>query len=125
MTNWDASICINLHRPKAPSFRLWLGVSLEMLAGSWAVCEMWLPWRPSIASSGRGAKGMPGGLSRWQGLALCPYLVLATLGAGVVAKFWALLRDFADLGVPRKGWDGVSAGYPFLRVGREWTPYQH
>ena len=43
-------------------------------------------------------------------------LVLAALRAGVVAKFWALLRDFADLGVPRKGWDGVSAGHPFLRV---------
>ena len=35
---------------------------------------------------------------------------------GVVAKFWALLQDFTGLGVPRKGWDAVSAGHPFLRV---------
>ncbi|KXZ51841.1 hypothetical protein GPECTOR_11g28 [Gonium pectorale] len=28
--------------------------------------------------------------------------------AGVVVKFWSLLRDFADLGLPRKGWDGAA-----------------
>jgi hypothetical protein len=42
--------------------------------------------------------------------------VLAALQATVLVKFWSLLRDFADLGLPRKGWDGVSAGHPFLRV---------
>jgi hypothetical protein len=42
--------------------------------------------------------------------------VLAAMQEGVLVKSWSLLRDFADLGLPRKGWDGVTAGHPFLRV---------
>ena len=42
--------------------------------------------------------------------------VLAAVQEGALVKFWSLLRDFADLGLPRKGWGGVPAGHPFLRV---------
>lgn len=40
--------------------------------------------------------------------------VPAAVRAGIVAKFWAALRDFADLGVPRKGWGAVPADHSFL-----------
>ena len=40
----------------------------------------------------------------------------AAVRAGLSAKFWALLRDFADLGLPRKGWGDVGVKHPFLSV---------
>ena len=33
-----------------------------------------------------------------------------------VVEFWALLRGFAALGLPQKGWDAVGPRHPFLRV---------
>ena len=31
-------------------------------------------------------------------------------------EFWALLRGFAALGLPQKGWAAVGPRHPFLRV---------
>jgi hypothetical protein len=36
--------------------------------------------------------------------------------ARAVADFWSRLLQFAQLGVPRKGWDGVDATHPILAV---------
>ena len=40
----------------------------------------------------------------------------AAMRSGLLAKFWALLRDFAALGLPRKGWGDVGVDHPFLFV---------
>ena len=42
--------------------------------------------------------------------------VPAAVRAGTVATFWAALHDFADLGVPRKGWGAVPADHSFLFI---------
>eukprot|EP00198_Chlamydomonas_reinhardtii_P014249 XP_001703586.1 predicted protein [Chlamydomonas reinhardtii] len=36
--------------------------------------------------------------------------------ARAVADFWSRLMQFAQLGVPQKGWDGVDATHPILAV---------
>jgi hypothetical protein len=36
--------------------------------------------------------------------------------ARAVADFWSRLLQFAQLGVPRKGWEGVDATHPILAV---------
>ena len=33
-----------------------------------------------------------------------------------VSDFWARLRGFAALGVPRQGWAGVGPAHPILRI---------
>jgi hypothetical protein len=45
-----------------------------------------------------------------------PRPAAAALAAGVVAQFWAHLRDFAELGLPVRGWGDVGPDHPFLRV---------
>ena len=42
--------------------------------------------------------------------------ILAGAVLCAVADFWASLRHFALLGVPRRGWTQVGALHPFLRV---------
>eukprot|EP00198_Chlamydomonas_reinhardtii_P009926 XP_001699263.1 predicted protein [Chlamydomonas reinhardtii] len=36
--------------------------------------------------------------------------------ARAVADFWSRLMQFAELGVPHKGWDGIDATHPILAV---------
>jgi hypothetical protein len=36
--------------------------------------------------------------------------------ARAVADFWSRLLQFTQLGVPRKGWDGVHSTHPVLAV---------
>ncbi|PNW78201.1 hypothetical protein CHLRE_09g386476v5 [Chlamydomonas reinhardtii] len=36
--------------------------------------------------------------------------------AGAVADFWSRLMQFAQLGVPQKGWGGIDATHPILAV---------
>ena len=39
--------------------------------------------------------------------------------ARAVVDFWARLRSFAGLGVPRRGWDRVGPQHPILAVAGE------
>eukprot|EP00198_Chlamydomonas_reinhardtii_P010475 XP_001699812.1 predicted protein [Chlamydomonas reinhardtii] len=43
--------------------------------------------------------------------------------ARAVADFWSRLMQFAQLGVPQKGWDGVDATHPILAVVNDPEPF--
>ncbi len=53
----------------------------------------------------RGSTAVP----QWQSL-------VSQASRRAVACMWAHLRAFANLGVPRAGWDEVGTAHPWLRV---------
>ena len=52
----------------------------------------------------------------WPGGATLSHLVAK---ARAVLEFWQRLRGFAELGVPKRGWDGVGPDHPILAVAGE------
>ena len=65
------------------------------------------------AAMGRTSSAASGGAGPDQ---QAPPAPIEVAKARAVLEFWQRLRGFAELGVPRKGWEGVGPDHPILSV---------
>ncbi|PNW71794.1 hypothetical protein CHLRE_16g686641v5 [Chlamydomonas reinhardtii] len=118
---WDCAVAkavvaqINAHNPgPAPisQAQLWL----VQAPPGFQQCVWDVVVMAALAATEHGRVRLRGMTRAAAALGIQTAAAAAPEAAVAVADFWSRLMQFAELGVPHKGWDGIDATHPILAV---------